>query len=69
MTIRQSACILVVFAAAAMAADPGTISGTIVTAAGKGVPVPTAPVVAKNLATQATYKATDDAGVQHLVKQ
>lgn len=40
--------------AMAICADLGSISGKILSAAGTGEPVPKTPVVAKNLATQAT---------------
>lgn len=58
MPIRKCVYLLVWSAAAALCADTGSISGTIVTAAGKGVPVPNAPVEAKNLDTKAAYKTT-----------
>ena len=45
-------------AAMALCADSGSISGRVLTAAGKGAAVPNAPVEARNLETKATYKAT-----------
>jgi hypothetical protein len=58
MTILKSACVFFLSVAAAICADTGSISGKIVTAARAGIAVPGAPVQAKNLDTQATYKAT-----------
>jgi hypothetical protein len=61
MANRKCTCLLLLSAAAAICADQGSISGKILTAAGKGAAVPKAPVEAKNVATQATYKATSAA--------
>jgi carboxypeptidase family protein len=58
MTILKSTCILLLTAAAAFGADQGSISGRILTAAGKGAAVPKAPLEARNLDTQATYKVS-----------
>jgi hypothetical protein len=52
---------LLLSAAAAVCAGQGSISGKILTAAGAGAPVPNASAVAKNLATQATYRAASAA--------
>jgi hypothetical protein len=41
-----------------MCADQGSISGKILSAAGKGAAVPNAPVEARNVETKATYKAS-----------
>ena len=46
---------------AGQAPAQGSISGKVLTAAGNGAPIPKAPVQAKNLDTQATYKATSAA--------
>jgi hypothetical protein len=54
MTILKSTCLLLVSAVAAICAEGGSISGKVLTAAGAGVPVPKAPVQAKNLSTQTT---------------
>jgi hypothetical protein len=56
MTILKSTCILLLMAVAATGADQGSISGRILTAAGKGAAVPKAPIEASNLDTKATYK-------------
>jgi hypothetical protein len=61
MTIRKSACLLLLSAVAAICADQGSISGNVVTAAGKGAAVPNAPVEARNVETKAVYKATSAA--------
>ena len=45
-------------AAMALCADSGSISGRVLTAAGKGAAVPNAPVEARNPETKAIYKAT-----------
>ncbi|HWT78686.1 MAG TPA: carboxypeptidase-like regulatory domain-containing protein, partial [Candidatus Methylomirabilis sp.] len=58
MTIRKCACLLLLSATAAICAVQGSISGRILSAAGKGVAVPNAPVEARNSETKATYKAT-----------
>ena len=58
MTIRKSACLFLLSAAAAICADTGSISGKVRTAAGNGAPIPTAPVQARNLDTKEIYKAT-----------
>ena len=61
MTILKNTWILLLSAAAICAgqsSDRGSISGKILTAAGKGAAVSNAPVEAKNLDTKATYKAT-----------
>jgi len=57
MTIRRRAYLLVLSATAAVCADPGSISGKILTAAGNGAAIPGAPVQAMNLDTKETYKA------------
>ena len=57
MTILKSACFLLLSAAAALCADPGSISGKILTAAGVGAAIPGAPVQATNLDTKEAYKA------------
>lgn len=57
MTILKSTCLLLLLVAIAICAEPGSISGKILTAAGNGAAVPKAPVEATNLATKATYKA------------
>ena len=56
MTIRKGACLFLFSAAGAICLGQGSIGGKILTAAGAGAAVPKAPVVAKNLATQETYK-------------
>ena len=58
MTVRKSACLLLLSATLAICAGQGSISGKIVTAAGAGAAVPGAPVQATNLDTKETYKAT-----------
>ena len=58
MTIGKSFCFLFLFAAVAICAEPGSVSGKILTAAGAGAAVPNAPVQAKNIESKATYKAT-----------
>ena len=50
--------LFLLFAAMALCADPGSISGRVLTAAGKGAAVPNAPVEARNPEMKATYKAT-----------
>jgi carboxypeptidase family protein len=60
-TIGKYACFLLVSAAAAICAGQGAISGKILTAAGKGAPVPSAPVGAKNPDTKMEFKATSTA--------
>lgn len=61
MTILKPTCLILLSAAAVICADPGSSRGRIVTAAGAGVAVPKAPIEAKNVATQASYKATSAA--------
>jgi hypothetical protein len=58
MTILKSTWILILPAAGAICAGQGSISGKILTAAGKGVAIPGAPVQATNLDTKETYKTT-----------
>ena len=58
MTIRKSACLFLLSTTGAICLGQGSISGKILTAAGEGAAIPGAPVQAKNLATQETYKAT-----------
>ena len=50
--------LLFLLSAMALYADPGSISGRVLTAAGKGAAVPNAPVEARNPETKAIYKAT-----------
>jgi hypothetical protein len=57
LTIRKSVYLLLLSAASAMCADQGSISGKILSAAGKGTAVPNAPVEARNLDTKTAYKA------------
>jgi hypothetical protein len=54
MTMLKTTFFVLLSAGVAVGADSGSIGGKILTAAGAGVPVPTASVTAKNLATQAT---------------
>src|SRR5215467_13826918 len=56
--IVKCICLLLLFASMALGADPGSISGRIVSAAGAGAAVPNAPVEAKNLDTKAAYKVS-----------
>jgi Carboxypeptidase regulatory-like domain len=58
MTILKRVCLFLLSAAAAMCADQGSISGMVLTAAGKGAAVSNAPVEARNVETKETYKAT-----------
>jgi hypothetical protein len=59
MTILKSTCLFLLSTAWAICFGQGSISGKILTAVGGAVAaVPNAPVQAKNLDTQATYKAT-----------
>jgi len=52
MTILKTTWVLLLLGAVAICADSGSITGRVLTAAGAGIPVPTAAVTAKNLATQ-----------------
>jgi len=66
MTILKTTCVLLLFGAVAVSADSGSISGRVMTAAGAGVPVPTAAVTARNLATQfkQTVRTASDGSYQ-----
>ena len=61
MTIRKSACLLLVSAAGAICFGQGSISGKVLTAAGNGAAIPGAPVQAMNLQTKQTYRAASAA--------
>ena len=61
MTIRKSACLFLLSAAGAICFGQGSISGKVLTAAGNGAAIPKAPVQAKNLDTNETFKTTSAA--------
>lgn len=61
MTILKSTCLLLLATAIAIGAEPGSISGRILSSAGAGAAIPKASVVVKNLATQTSYKAASAA--------
>jgi hypothetical protein len=61
LTILKCTCFLLLPAAIALCADQGSISGRILTAAGKGAAIPNASVEARNPETKAIYKATSGA--------
>jgi hypothetical protein len=58
MTIRTSACVLLLSATAAICAEPGSIEGRILTAAGTGAAIPKAPVEASDPETKAVFRTT-----------
>jgi hypothetical protein len=60
MAILKCTCLFLFPVAIAICADPGSISGRILSAAGAGAPVPKALVQATNSDTKASFKATSD---------